>query len=401
MHDAHPLQPDHLVAEHCAHSPDLPVEPLREHNAEHSARAGLCCDPARLCYGVAKVYAAGHVLQELVSQRQVQRYKVFFLMFEIGMDDPVDDRSIIGKQDQSFRFFVEPPHRQQLLFRAHCIYDVAGDLFRGADHSFWLVECNVCMRVELVHRVKINCFRSAGFIINLRAMKAKAIFCWSGGKDSSLALYRALQDPQLEIVALLTTLNQTFRRISMHGVREELLDRQAAAIGLPLIKMFVSEGSNAEYEKNMEALLTEYKAKGVTKVIFGDIFLEDLRAYREQNLGKVGLSAEFPLWKEDTGKLINEFFSLGFRTVICCVNDAYLGEESAGAELSPEFIKALPANVDPCGENGEYHTFCFEGPVFKAPVDFTAGEKVYRPLELKTADCDAGQTKGFWFCELL
>ncbi|MCW3102227.1 MAG: ATP-binding protein [Bacteroidetes bacterium] len=322
-------------------------------------------------------------------------------MPEIGMDDPVDDGGIVGEQDQPFRILIEPPHRQQLLFGAHRVNNITGDLFRGADHPFWLVECNVCMRVELVHSVKIICFRSAGFIINLHAMKAKAIFCWSGGKDSSLALYRALQDPELEIVALLTTLNQTFRRISMHGVREELLDRQAQSIGLPLIKMFVAEGSNAEYEKNMEALLSEYKEKGVSKVIFGDIFLEDLRAYREQNLSKVGITAEFPLWKEDTAQLIGEFFSLGFRTVICCVNDAYLGEESAGAELSQEFIKALPANVDPCGENGEYHTFCFAGPVFKAPVDFTIGEKVYRPLELKTADGDAGETKGFWFCELL
>ncbi|MCW3072834.1 MAG: ATP-binding protein [Bacteroidetes bacterium] len=232
-------------------------------------------------------------------------------------------------------------------------------------------------------------------------MKDKAIFCWSGGKDSALTLYRTLQDPGLEIVALLTTLNQTFRRISMHGVREELLEKQAASIGLPLIKMFVAEGSNAEYEKNMEAVLSEYKAKGVSKVIFGDIFLEDLRTYRENNLSKVGLTAEFPLWKENTTTLINEFFALGFRTITCCVNDAFLGEEKVGVEIRPEFIKALPANVDPCGENGEYHTFCFAGPVFRSPVNFTVGEKVYKPLELKTADCDAGQTKGFWFCDLL
>jgi uncharacterized protein (TIGR00290 family) len=232
-------------------------------------------------------------------------------------------------------------------------------------------------------------------------MKAKAIFCWSGGKDSSLALYRALQNPELEIVALLTTLNQTFRRISMHGVREELLERQAASIGLPLVKMFVSEGSNAEYEKNMEAVLNGYKKQGVSKVIFGDIFLEDLRVYRENNLSKVGLTAEFPLWKEDTTRLISEFFSLGFRTITCCVNDAFFSEDEAGVEITPGFINGLPAHVDPCGENGEYHTFCFAGPVFKMPISFTVGEKVYRPLELKTTDAQAGQTKGFWFCELL
>lgn len=231
-------------------------------------------------------------------------------------------------------------------------------------------------------------------------MKPKAVFCWSGGKDSALALYKILQQDELEVVALLTTLNATFQRISMHGVREVLLEKQAASIGLPLIKMYVSEGSNAEYEQNMEALLLEYKSQGVTKVIFGDIFLEDLRAYRQNNLNKVGLEAVFPLWKKNTSELMNEFFSLGFRTVTCCVNDAYLTEKEVGVEITKEFIKNLPHNVDPCGENGEYHTFCFDGPVFKTPVKFLHGEKVYKPLEIKTAD-NVGNTKGFWFADLL
>lgn len=231
-------------------------------------------------------------------------------------------------------------------------------------------------------------------------MKPKAVFCWSGGKDSALALYKILQQDELEVVALLTTLNAKFQRISMHGVREVLLEKQAASIGLPLIKMYVSEGSNAEYEQNMEALLLEYKSQGVTKVIFGDIFLEDLRAYRENNLNKVGLGAVFPLWKKNTSELMNEFFSLGFRTVTCCVNDAYLTEKEVGVEITKEFIKKLPQNVDPCGENGEYHTFCFDGPVFKTPVKFLHGEKVYKPLEIKTTD-NAGNNKGFWFADLL
>jgi uncharacterized protein (TIGR00290 family) len=233
-------------------------------------------------------------------------------------------------------------------------------------------------------------------------MKPKAIFCWSGGKDSALALYRILQKKDVEVVALLTTLNENFRRISMHGVREELLERQAASIGLPLIKMYVSEGTNTEYEKNMEFLLLEYKAKGVTEVIFGDIFLEDLREYRENNLKKVDLKALFPLWKENTSTLIAEFHSLGFRTITCCVNDAFLNEEHVGKEISPRFIRDLPENVDPCGENGEYHTFCFAGPLFKVPVTFKIGEKVYKPLEIKTNDLHPEiRTKGFWFCELL
>ena len=234
-------------------------------------------------------------------------------------------------------------------------------------------------------------------------MKPKAIFCWSGGKDSASALYKVIQENKYEVVALLTTLNAQFKRVSMHGVREELLDQQAASIGLPLIKMFVTEGTNTEYEKTMEALLLQYKSKGVSKVIFGDIFLEDLRNYRQNNLAKVGLTAEFPLWKKDTKELIKEFLSKGFKTITCCVNDAYLGEDRVGEEITEEFIETLPFNVDPCGENGEYHTFCYDGPIFKTPIKFSVGEKIYKPLEIKTTDCglDISPTKGFWFCELL
>lgn len=235
--------------------------------------------------------------------------------------------------------------------------------------------------------------------------KPKSIFCWSGGKDSALALHKVLQENKFEIVAILTTLNGNFKRISMHGVREELLDKQAESIGLPLIKMYVTEGSNAEYEKNMEALLLQYKAQGVTTVIFGDIFLEDLRIYRENNLAKVRLIAEFPLWKKDTKELINEFLELGFKTITCCVNDGYLGENKVGVEITEEFIKDLPHNVDPCGENGEFHTFCYEGPIFNKKINFSVAEKIYKPLEIKTQDdsvCTSNTTtKGFWFCELI
>ncbi|MGZ4058005.1 MAG: Dph6-related ATP pyrophosphatase [Bacteroidia bacterium] len=232
--------------------------------------------------------------------------------------------------------------------------------------------------------------------------KEKCIFCWSGGKDSALALYTILQGERYEVVVLLTTLNSQFKRISMHGVREELLDEQAASIGLPLIKMYVNEGTNEEYEKEMERVLIQYKGQGVRKVIFGDIFLEDLRAYREKNLSKVGLTGLFPLWKRDTRELINEFFALNFKTIICCVNDAYLKDTDAGAEIDSEFIKKLPAGVDPCGENGEYHSFCYAGPLFKKEINFSIGEKVYKPLEIKLQDeAKPILTKGFWFCDLL
>ncbi len=177
-------------------------------------------------------------------------------------------------------------------------------------------------------------------------MKQKAIFCWSGGKDSALALYKVISENKYEVVALLTTLNDQFKRVSMHGVREELLNIQAESIGLPLLKIFVSEGTNAEYEQAMETILLKYKRQGVSKVIFGDIFLEDLRTYREKNLLKVGLTAEFPLWKRDTTELIKEFLGNGFKTITCCVNDAYMGDHRVGEEITEDFINTLQNNID-------------------------------------------------------
>jgi uncharacterized protein (TIGR00290 family) len=242
-------------------------------------------------------------------------------------------------------------------------------------------------------------------------MKEKIIFCWSGGKDSALALNRVLQDDRYEVVTLLTTCNEHFQRVSMHGVRVELLEQQAAAIGLPLKKIFVSErSSNEEYQQKMFSCLSEYKSRGVTACAFGDIFLEDLKQWREENLARVGLRGMFPIWKINSHELIREFFALGFGTVICCVNDAYLGEDSVGRNIDADFIATLPSDVDPCGENGEFHSFAFAGPVFKKPVRFMVGEKVYRPLDVTHPTdaqgayaCPAGRrdTKGFWFCDLL
>ena len=162
--------------------------------------------------------------------------------------------------------------------------------------------------------------------------KAKVLFCWSGGKDSALCLHRVLQSEHYEVVALLTTLNEHYHRVSMHRVREQLLDAQAQSIGLPLEKMFVSQISTTEeYAAKMRDILLRYQAAGVTQVVFGDIFLEDLRQWRESNLASIGLRGLFPLWKCDTHQLMTEFIRLGFRAVICCVNDAYLGEASVGA----------------------------------------------------------------------
>lgn len=231
--------------------------------------------------------------------------------------------------------------------------------------------------------------------------KPKAIFCWSGGKDSSLCLYKVLQAKEYEVSYLLTTINGNHHRISMHGVREELLDAQVASIGIPQLKVFVYEGNNDEYERAMGETLARAKDKGITHVIFGDIFLEDLRTYRENNLAKIDLKAVFPLWKQNTSYLINEFLQLGFKTVTCCINDAYLKAEHVGQLIDEEFVKALPNNVDACGENGEFHTFCFDGPIFKKPIEISVTKKIYKPLEQKTFDSSSGETKGFWFAELV
>jgi uncharacterized protein (TIGR00290 family) len=253
----------------------------------------------------------------------------------------------------------------------------------------------------------------------MKSEKPKAIFCWSGGKDSAYCLHKVLSEQQFDVKYLLTTLNETFKRVSMHGVREDMLDAQAASVGIPLLKVWTSEGTYNEYEKKMEAALLKAKAEGIEHVIFGDIFLEDLRTYRENNLAKVGMKAVFPLWKMDTSYLILDFLHQGFKTITCCVNDGYLGEDWVGKEVDGLFIEDLPANVDPCGENGEFHTYCYDGPLFKHKINFEAGEKVYKPLEVKfisnTLDkkddvCPVPSstpkkakvsTKGFWYFDIL
>lgn len=228
---------------------------------------------------------------------------------------------------------------------------------------------------------------------------------WSGGKDSSLALHRVLTQGHYEVVALLTTISAEFRRISMHGVREELLDQQAQALGIPLVKMEVLERTNVAYEKELERHLRDFKAQGVEAIIFGDIHLADLRAYRETILDRVGLKGIFPLWQESPPVLLTEFFAEGFQSVTCCVDVQKLGEEHVGRLIDDAFVQSLPAGVDVCGENGEYHSYCFDGPIFQQPVAYVLGDKQFRPLVLNPADpgCSlpATSTPGFWYCDLL
>lgn len=236
-------------------------------------------------------------------------------------------------------------------------------------------------------------------------MKKPIILAWSGGKDSSFALHQLQQDPTVEVKYLLTTLNAEFKRISMHGVQETLLDAQSESIGIPLLKVWIHEASYEAYETQMEKALLAAKAEGIDTVAFGDIFLEDLRKYREDNLAKVDMKALFPLWKRDTNQLSKEFISAKFRTILCCTNDAYMGEETVGSEFTDSFLADLPSNCDPCGENGEFHTFCFDGPIFSFPIAFTLGEKVYKPIVVNPDNDECGtstklQTKGFWYQEI-
>jgi len=219
-------------------------------------------------------------------------------------------------------------------------------------------------------------------------MSEPILFCWSGGKDSAMALQALLQRSDVRIAALLTTVTEGYERISMHGVRRELLERQAQSIGLPLHEVRIPpQCVNPTYEARMEEALRLHLEKGIQRVAFGDIFLEDLRAYREKNLARIGMTAIFPIWKRDTRELIRSLHADRFRAVAVCVDSKVLDPSFAGRELDESFFRDLPPHADPCGENGEFHTFVFDGPIFKSPIHVRAGEVVNRD--------------GFVFCDLL
>ena len=217
----------------------------------------------------------------------------------------------------------------------------------------------------------------------------KLILSWSGGKDSALSLHTLRQTGEHDVTALLTTVTREYDRISMHGVRRTLLHQQAEAVGLPVLEVFITPGaSNEEYENNMGAVLAAYKEQDIEAVAFGDIFLEDLRAYREQNLAKLDLQALFPIWKRDTHELAQTFLSLGFKAVVTCVDTHALDASFAGRTIDEAFLRDLPEGVDPCGENGEFHSFVFDGPILTRPIPFTLGELILRDDR-------------FYFCDLI
>ena len=220
-------------------------------------------------------------------------------------------------------------------------------------------------------------------------MSEKVIVAWSGGKDSALALYEILKTGGFDVVELLTTVTKDYDRISIHGVRSVLLEQQADALGFPLEKMFISKGaSDAEYEGTLLKVLEKHRANGVFSVLFGDIFLEDVRKYREQLLKKVRMNGIFPLWKRDTKKLGQMFITLGFKAIITSIDSNVLGKDFAGRDYDEQFLLDLPANVDPCGENGEFHSFVYDGPIFRERVLFKKGEILLRENR-------------FYYCDLI
>ena len=210
-------------------------------------------------------------------------------------------------------------------------------------------------------------------------MRKPILFSWSGGKDSALALRSLLQDPEFEVVGLLTTVTEGFDRISMHGVRRELLQQQAESIGLPVEEVSIPPNcDNQTYEVRMAATMQQFRQRGTFHVAFGDIFLEDLRTYRESKLRTVHMTAVFPIWKVDSRELVARFLSEQFRAIAVCIDPKRLHAAFAGRELDASFFYDLPANVDPCGENEEFHSFVFAGPIFRSPIPVLVGPVVER-----------------------
>jgi len=219
--------------------------------------------------------------------------------------------------------------------------------------------------------------------------KEKIIVSWSAGKDSALALHELMRIGIYEIVSLITTVTEEYERISMHGVRRILLERQADSLGLPLEQVYIAKNcSNDEYESKMRTVLLKYRDKGVSAVAFGDIFLEDLRRYREKNLALIGMKGIFPLWGKNARKLVGKILSLGFDAVVTCVDSQFLNKTFVGRKFDKQFLSALPATIDPCGENGEFHSFVYNGPIFRYCIEHRTGEIVLRDNR-------------FYFCDLM
>ena len=220
-------------------------------------------------------------------------------------------------------------------------------------------------------------------------MRAPVALAWSGGKDSSLALAAFQNDPAFQPVALVTTITGDYDRISMHGVRRSVLDAQVEELALPLFEAIIpADASNAIYEEALTLALKMVRSQwpDVQHLGFGDLFLTDVRAYRERLLDRLGWTPVFPLWGQDTGRLAREFISQGFRAILTCVDTTQLGPEFVGREFDEELLADLPESVDPCGERGEFHTCVYDGPIFRRPVHLERGERVRRDNRFEYCD---------------
>jgi uncharacterized protein (TIGR00290 family) len=209
--------------------------------------------------------------------------------------------------------------------------------------------------------------------------RPKAWLAWSSGKDSAWALHIVRKTGDFDIVALLTTVNSSYSRVAMHGVRETLVEMQAEAAGLPLVRVPIpAQCRNQDYEQAMSEAMSRAKAEGVIHVVFGDLFLEDIRAYREKQLASCGMKGVFPLWHRDTRQLADEMLEGGLTAYVVCVDPAKLDRAFAGRRFDCDFLESLPPGVDPCGENGEFHSFASAGPMFRLPIRVEMGEIVER-----------------------
>jgi uncharacterized protein (TIGR00290 family) len=209
--------------------------------------------------------------------------------------------------------------------------------------------------------------------------RPRAILAWSSGKDSAWALHVLRQQQEVEVVGLLTTINEHFDRVAMHAVRSELLRAQALAVGLPLHPVAIPwPCSNEDYEAAMSNAVTQLKRNGVSVMAFGDLFLEDVRKYREDKLRGTGIEPVFPLWGIPTSNLARQMLDGGLRARLTCIDPKQLSAQFAGREFDADLLRDLPAEVDPCGERGEFHSFVYDGPMFKHPVPIRAGEIVER-----------------------
>ncbi len=230
--------------------------------------------------------------------------------------------------------------------------------------------------------------------------RKKAVFNWSGGKDSALALYKILQQDEYEIEALLTTINANSRRSSMHGIPVSLLQEQADSIGFPLYIVEIAEQSGMNgYEEAMRAAISHFQKQSVTHFIFGDIFLKDIKEYREKQLAPYGITVVEPLWGYSSREAMSEFLSSGLKTIVITTMADSLNHSFIGRTIDKQFIEDLPHHVDICGENGEYHTFCYAGSIFRRPVSFQIGEPLFKSFPVKKDD-GTEQIYSYWTTHL-